>query len=291
MDIYSAEVQVKKLLNYVMSLSDSKTRMYQKSKDRLKELAGTCNQVISVISEILQDEVLVDEQDEFGGSTSDFNAVLNSMEDQISELRQFLRAPRVSSTSTTSTNSKRQALVTYKHCLSSTAESDIAVVEAEGCAKMLWNWFNARFLSGPSSFKYNMKRFPGWIRDIVILYGYHFETHTLETFREEFYNWISTIPSGNNYAVPYEVYKFDKFPDPEFMTLSAVVIWDILLDYGLRDLCCDASSELYPSEDCVYALVGSMKSSVMDPYQNYLYDPSILSKCNLTLRGVISDEY
>ena len=285
MDIYSAEIQVKKLLNYVMSLSDSKTRMYQKSKDRLKELAGTCNQVIAVISEILQDEALVDDQDEFGGSASDFNAVLNSMEDQITELRQFLSAPRTSSTSTVSVNARKQALVTYKNCLSSVANSDIAVVEAKDCVNLLWSWFNARFLNGPSSFKYNMKRLPGWVRDIVVLYSYHFENHTLETFKDEFYKWIATIPKGNNYAVPYEVYSFDKSPDPELATLSSVVIWDVLLDYGLKDLCCDSSSELYPSEDCIYTLVGSLKSSVMDPYQNYLYDRTILSKCNLTLKG------
>lgn len=285
MDIYSAETQVKKLLNYVMSLSDSKTRMYQKSKDRLKELAGTCNQVIAVISEILQDEALVDDRDEFEGSASDFNAVLNSMEDQITELRQFLSSPRTDSTSTASLNARKQALVTYKNCLSSIANSDVAIVEAKDCGELLWSWFNARFLSGPSSFKYNMKRLPGWVRDIVVLYSYHFENKTLESFKDDFYKWIATIPKGNNYAVPYEVYSFDKSPNPELATLSAVVIWDILLDYGLKDLCCDSSSELYPSEDCVYTLVGSLKSSVMDPYQNYLYDRTILNRCNLTLKG------
>ena len=92
MDIYSAEIQVNKLLNYVKGLSGTDHKLYKKSKNRLKELANTCNEVVSVISELIQDEALVnnDESDEFGGAdTADFNSVLNSMEGQIAELRQF----------------------------------------------------------------------------------------------------------------------------------------------------------------------------------------------------------
>lgn len=288
MDIYSAEVQVNKLLNYVKSLSDSKPRMYQKSKDRLRELANNCSQVVLVISEILQDEALVTDQDEFGSSnTNDFNAVLNSMESQISELRQFLSSPKPSAMNTTSsTSAKKQAICTYKHCLSSLAHANIIVEEAEGCSRLLWDWFNCRFLEGPSTFKYNMKRIPNWIRDIVVLYGYHLESETINTFVNSFYSWLSTISSGsNNYAVPYEVFTFDTSPPASQMTLTSVVLWDILLDYGLRDICSDSSSELFPSEDCVYSLVGSLNGSVMDPYQNYNYDKSILSVCNLTLKA------
>lgn len=292
MDIYTAEIQVNKLLEYVKNLSASEHKMYQKSKDRLKELANTCNQVILVISEILQDEALTnDDQDEFGSSgTTDFNAVLNSMEDQISELRQFLNVPKPVVLPSGSGSVKKRALFTYKHCLSALSRANILVEEAEDCSKILWNWFSARFLEGPDTFRYNMKRIPNWIRDIVVLYGYHLETDTIDEFKVSFNSWIANIPiENNNYAVPYEVYKFEKAPDPKVLTLSSVVIWDILLDYGLRDLCIDPASELYPSEDCVYTLVGSLNSQVMNPYQNYMYDHSILSKCNLTLKGGASD--
>jgi len=288
-DIYSAEVQVKKLLNYVNELSNSKPRMYQKSKDRLKELANTCNQVILVIAEILQDEALINgQEDEFGGSqVSDLDSVLDSMEDQISELRQFLSSPKpVSNVNTNFSTSKKRALFTYKHCLSTLANADVAILEAGSCGKLLWKWFSTRFLECPESFKYNMKKLPRWIRDIVILYGYNLECGTLNEFTTMFDKWMLSITtSENNYAVPYEVYEFDKTTDPCNMTLSAVVIWDILLDYGLRDLCCDPSSELYPSEDCVYSLVSSKNGEIMNPYTNYLYDKSILDICNLTLKA------
>ena len=286
MDIYSAEIQVNKLLDYVKSLSDAKPRMYQKSKDRLKELASTCNQVVSVIAEILQDEALLSDQDEFGGSNvNDFNAVLNSMEDQITELRQFLSTPRTTSydTDLNSTSAKKQAIYAYKHCLSSIAHSDIAVLEAEDCGKLLWDWFNSRFLASSDTFKYNIKRIPGWIRDIILLYSYHFEDGTLNEFRSSFHTWIASISEDNNYAVPFEVYSFNKKPDPKKMTLSAAVIWDVLMDYGLKDICKN-SSELYPSEDCVESLISSLNSDVLDPYKHYMYDHSVLDTCHLTLK-------
>lgn len=287
MDIYTAEIQVNKLLNYVKGLSDSKPRMYQKSKDRLKELANTCNEVVLVIAEILQDEALIsDQQDEFGGSeSSDFNSMLNSMEDQILELRQFLNAPKPDVSKETSNNKKR-AINTYRYCLSSLSSANILVEEAEDCSKLLWNWFETRFLTYSETFKYNMKRIPRWIRDIVIMYGYHLECGTLAEYNRQFKDWIDSIAVGNNnYAVPYEIYQFDTDPTADYATLSSVVIWDILLDYGLRDICIESSSGLYPSEDCVYNLVGSLNSSVMDPYSNYAYDHSILEKCNLTLKA------
>lgn len=287
MDIYNAEIQVNKLLNYVKSLSDSKPRMYQKSKDRLKELANTCNQVVSVIAEILQDETLLNDQDEFGGANiNDFNSVLNSMEDQISELRQFLSVPRTPSTTAIDANSsgaKKQAMLLYKQCLSSLSQADVPVLEVEDCSKLLWCWFNARFLESSGTFKYNIKRIPGWIRDIVILYSYHLDVNTLDSFKSNFYTWISSIANGNNYAVPYEVYTFDKAPDPAKLTLTAAVIWDVLLDYGIKDLC-NNSSDLYPSEDCVVALIETLNSSTMDPYKHYVYDHSILEQCRLTLK-------
>lgn len=292
MDIYNAEVQVNKLLNYVKSLSDNKPRMYQKSKDRLKNLALTCNQVVTVISEILQDEALVDDQDEFGSSNNnDFNAVLSSMEDQLSELKRFLRSPNTSVPSVSSnTNSvpssiKKAAIIKYKNCLNALARSDIAVIEAEDCGQLLWNWFRTRFIEKPEGFKYNMKRLPGWIRDIVVIYCYHLENDTIIDFKSEFNRWLLNVSTGNRYAVPYEIYQFDKNPSPDIATLSSVVMWDILLDYGLRDLCFEDSSEIYLSEDCVYSLVGKLNSAVMDPYQNYLYDQSILTKCKFSLKG------
>lgn len=298
MDIYGAEIQVNKLLNFVKDLSDSKPRMYQKSKDRLKDLALTCNEVISVIATILQDESLVDNSnDEFGGSNVDeVNAVLNSMQDQIYELRQFINAPMyvdmdvdyhvVQSNEISKKESsnylhedRKLALKSYRKCLSELSDSSMQVLEAEDCSQLLWTWFSTRFIVNTSNFKYKMSMLPEWVRDIVIMYGYNHESNSIESFKSRFNSWLESINSDMNYAIPPDVYH----PDSSMMTLTAVVIWDILLDHGLRNLCRD-DSDLYPSEDCVYDMVGAVDGNIMDPYTNYAYDPSILTKCNLTLK-------
>ena len=288
MDIYSAEIQVKKLLNYVKGLSDSKSRMYQKSKDRLKELANTCNEVVKVISELIQDEALVnndsDSSDEFGSSdNADYLSVLTSMESQLADLKRFLSPSSHSESNEETSDEKKQAMYTYKKSLTQLSTSSMCVKEAEDCGQLLYRWFSSRYLNSPDTFHYRIKQIPSWIKDIVILYGYHLEQNSIGSFKVNFQKWLESISEDNNYAVPYEIYKFDKHPDPKMMTLTSVVLWDILLDNGLRDCC--KNSEMYLSDDCVYSMVGSLRSEVMDPYTNYAYDDSILKKCNLTMKA------
>lgn len=289
MDIYSAEIQVKKLLNYVQGLSDSKSRMYQKSKDRLKELANTCTQVVSVISELLQDEALANNDnntsDEFGGSdTTDYISVLDSMEVSISELRQFINPHGglhvLRPVSTATSNDKKQVMYDYKVCLHNLSTSTCCVQEADDCSKLIWDWFSARYLEGPENFRYNTKKIPYWIRDIVIMYGYHVDQNSTGVFKTSFHKWINDISPDNNYVVPYEIYTFEKNPNPKMLTLTSAVLWDILLDSGLRDLC----NKQYFEEDMIYSMIGSLNSEIMNPYTNYQYDSSILQKCKLTVK-------
>ena len=68
MDIYTAEIQIKRLLEYFEDIEEKKPLMYQKSKDRYRDLASNCLQVVRVISNILQDETLMNDDVEFSGS-------------------------------------------------------------------------------------------------------------------------------------------------------------------------------------------------------------------------------
>lgn len=328
MDIYSAEIQVDKLLNYVKGISSSKPRMYQKSKDRLRGLANTCRQVISVIGDILQDEALTDNtQGEFADSTTkDFSKMLNSIESQLGELRSFLDTNksqvdmfelgsdafdydtsddsmnyssnvddysssknesntvstqiRTSSLSGASTD-RHQAIVDYKKTLLEISYVESGIVEVNECAQLLWKWFSIRFIDNKETFKYNMTHLPEWLRNIVILFAYYHSIGDLDYYLSMFDKWFNSIRPGMNYAVPYEVYHFSKNVNSSNMTLSAVVIWDILLDMGLRNLCREGSS-LHPTEDCVYSLITKYNCMVMDPYQYYEDHPEILETCNLT---------
>lgn len=288
MDMHMAEKHIKDLLVYVQTIESERPRMYSKSKKRLKELAEICKEVISTISVILEDEMLsVESEDEFESSNIDMKATLDTMESQLSQLRQFIHIEDNDLVSTSgkelTVSIRKRAFNAYRDCLYNLQQQSSPYVESKECSELLWSWYNMRFISNsPSStFRYNIRRFPNWLRDIVILFGYHHEEGDLDSFISGFYNWISELKSAksHNFAVPFEVYQFNKSPDKNKMTLSGVVLWDVLCDTGLNSICTDLSSDLYPSDDSVYNLVGDYNPDILEKYINYKIDPSIIDKC------------
>ena len=284
MDIYSAEAHVKKLLAYVQSLADTKPRMYGKSKERLKEVAMICKQIIFVISEIVQEEVLCDDISEFGESNSEVNAVLDEMQEQLAKLREFTSYDDKQDSSTTTSKLKpverKRIIKAYRLALKKVAEADSGFECADECAKMLYDWFEVRFIKTSSSgFRYNIRRIPGWIRDFVMLYGYAVHDGSRSEFKSRFYSWLDDIrnsESQSRYAVPYDVYQFNRSPDADKVSLEAAVIWDIMLDNGLSDICSNDPDSLMLEDDAVYTLCCELDLNKMDNYSNYREDPKVL---------------
>lgn len=289
MDIHSAGTNVKKLLAYVEDLADKKPKMYEKSKDRLKEIATTCNQVVVLISDILEDEMLKDDSVEFG-QRSDIDAVLNNMQYQIDKIKKFTQqtSPEESAKraeiATISSNVRKKALRNYSISLSKLSNADTGYPFADRCAKLLWTWFDVRFLKTVqgTSFRYNMKKFPEWIQSIVILYGKAIRENTVAEFEDTFQNWLQTLittDAKNKYAVPYEVYSIaGKSIEASTLTLDAVILWDILLDNGLRELCTADKGDLYLDEYGLYDICNKKNSEVLEDYCNYERHPEIFAK-------------
>lgn len=293
MDIYSAESYVNKLLKYVQDVADTKPRMYEKSRERLKDLAITCDQVIKTISEILQEEILQDDDSEFAGVPSDIHSVLNSMQVQISQLQKFTNysedaAPSISSTSESdklSVTTKRTIISEYHSTFSLMLDNCKNISTCEQLhvlVKLLHDWFDTRFIDtvSGSSFRYNIRRISGWLCDIVILYGHAIHIGQDVEFISRFYNWlnlIETTDARNRYAVPYEVYQIDKKLDPAYLNLESVVLWDMLLDSGLQRLC-DYHRSYYPAEDAIYTLCVQYEPELLDDYVYYNDHREILTK-------------
>ena len=283
MDIYGAGTNIKKLLAYVESIADNKPKMYAKSKDRLKEIAVTCNQVVEIISEILEDEMLQDDSIEFG-QRSDIDDVLDNMQYQIDKIKQFKGVPEhTKSDSSISSATRKKVIKNYTVCLSKLSSIETSYPFADRCAKLIWTWFDVRFLKTVqgTSFRYNMKHFPEWISAIVILYSKAIQANEVAIFEDKFQKWIQNIittEAKDKYAVPYEVYQFCKNPDPLDVTLDAVILWDILLDNGLRDICTADKNDLYLDEYSVYNLCNILNSNVLDDYCDYSTHPGIFIK-------------
>lgn len=286
MDINSAELQCKRLLSYVEEIANSPKKMYGKSKTRLKDVATTCSEVVRIIYSVLEDESLsnMDEQ-EFSQSTNpDIAKVLNDMQTELNRLKAFVStSPAPSDSPTVSTSTRKQVLINYSNVLKNVAGTSISIESAHRCARLLEKWFSARFISNStqSEFHYNIKRWPDWLRDIVIVYGHSVATDTEDQFISKFEYWCDNIQvSSNNYAVPYFIYTFNRYHDTSQFTLTAAVLWDILLDNGLSELCTN-DDDLYPFEDSVYKLCGEYSPAVLDRYADYKLDSQLLKECKL----------
>lgn len=291
MDISGAKKSVDKLLTYVQDIASADTTLYAKSRGKLKDVAVTCTEVVKVISEILQDEILEEDVTEFQ-SKSNLSGVIDSMQSQIDQLRQFAGIDQVDVAEgkdvsrpsglkdNRSPAARKQIFKEYRTCLQELSKTQLGYEEVNVCAELLWEWFDARFLQTvqDSEFKYSMKRFPGWIRDIVILYGYALhEGNTIE-FVNEFRLWIDNLSNStarNKFAVPYDVYQFNRYRDPTLVNLESVVIWDILIHSGL-DKICHRNDSFYLTEDSVYEITGELNPASLNSYVDYRDHPEII---------------
>jgi len=299
MDIYGAEIHIQKLLDYFQKLASEQPRMYDKSKTRLRELAKTCNEIVRVISTIIQDEALEVDESEFTDLIDkDVKASLQAIQTEIDNLHKFIDVSNTKqvtdipqTVSNISSNMRKQALSAYSYTLKLLTESDIPYPAVSDCAKLIWEWFDTRFIKADRSsnkFRYNIRRLPLWIRDIVIVYSKALEDGYADECISEFHRWCDSIvntDAKDKFAVPYKVYKFNKTTDVTQLTLTAAVIWDILLEYGLKSICTQDIGDLYPCEDSVFKLCGDNAPELLDDYANYKTDPSVLKKCNIVERG------
>ena len=125
--------------------------------------------------------------------------------------------------------------------------------------KLLWVWFDTRFLrikEYHSRFRYTVFRIQRLIYAIVISYGYHIEHNDADKFLSDFYKWIDEIgvkdDVTNKYATPYDVYMVEKQWDSGrvFSNSTSILLYSVLWDLGLGNLS-DLDSEgrgYYPSE-------------------------------------------
>lgn len=275
MNINSAELHIQKLLSYVKSLSSVRPTMYEKSKVRLRDLADTCNQVVSIISEILKDDVLLQDEAEFEGLDPEVSETIGTIADKVSSLKSLADSPDVSP-------SKSAILSKYLTVIHSICEDHCGVEYVDSCADLLDTWFTARFITtaGRTSFRYNIHAIPTWIYNIVISYGASLHSGTSDKFLSDFYVWIQNLtsdPEAVQYGVPYSVHRISKHPVKSDASLESTILWDMLLDRGLDKLCSiDLSVRLNPKY--IYDWCGDVQPESLDAYVYYRDYPEILDK-------------
>lgn len=259
LEIYPLENCANKLANQLDEILAAKPNMYSKTKQRYKELAISLLQSVEKISTILEEDSLANMDH------SEFNAhhSLNSL-NCISDMQEALSAvkARVEATQqfigTDVPNVNKLTIIKYGQVLAEGANHPFKYVEARQCARLIYRWFQARFGSRFSSFKYNIANVPSWITSIILCFGKYHSINQLNTLHELFDEWIQAVEGGqNNWALPYCVYTIEKHHDTRDLTINAALICDILMDevyYKLTDyyspeIVCPMSS--FPVADAI----------------------------------------
>lgn len=173
----------------------------------------------------------------------------------------------------------------YKDCILSLQDNKLSVVHADRCKHMLQLWFNNRFIwtkRTHKEFRYNLKSIPESIKKIVTFYGNAIRDHHDQESYQWFCDWCNGLLNENtytNYILPYDVYKLDISKE---VSLISVVLWDLLMDMGLRSVCHK------PYDDGYYVPPGTMRMAClgngtddMNHYIDYKTESSILQKCGL----------
>lgn len=286
MNIENGKTDLNSLLDKLQKLETEKPRMYKKTKQKLHDMADICIHIVEVISRIIELDVLDTDDEEFGEKSNslDVGRICTSMQRAQDRLSEF---SNTTSTSFTSTQ-RKQIIQKYSSVLKALSLSPIPYESVRGCASALWEWFDARFLSRSSSeFRYNIRRIPLWIRDIVIMYGRSIESETEDEFVSKFAEWCDDVREGNipTYAVPYPVYEFDRSQEPESLTLCATVMWDILWDAGLHLLDVKHVSEVSLTDSDVYNLCAELSPESLNHYACYSEDSKVLELSHLVSGG------
>lgn len=296
LDIYGAEKHVLKLLEYIQGVASARPKMYAKSKDRLRELASNCYQIVQLISSMLEEEALGQDVEEFSQcADSNVSELIVSMQDQLNNLQKFIGVTAESHVQTSVESAikipkdvRREAMRNYGAVLHNLAETNIEYGVVSDLAKVLWRWYDTRFFQNSKSstnFRYNIRRLPDWIYSIVLTYSKYVESGNQLEFLQLFDSWCEQIQYSDSakFAIPYEVYLVDKSHRAEDLTLTAVVMWDILIDYGMKALCISDPYNLYVSENSLYERCVELNPCILDRYSNYKDNPDVLHVCKIVL--------
>lgn len=320
LEIYPIENYADKISKQLDAVLEAKPTMYAKTKGRYKQLACSLLQSVEKISAILEEESLIssDVQDEFDElldtQYDEFSDALKSVQDQLSSYTEFTSNTSSSSdlsnnsnklTSTSdneshavssmsddagvATMSNKAALSIFAQVIEQGSICSFKCAEASHCARMIWQWFKARFTPEVrnSNFKYNIKQLPVWISAIVLSYGKHHRDNTIGTFVDMFNKWIADITADerNCWALPYEVYQISKSSNKDDFTLDAVVISDILMEELYHQLTQPyiENSPIYLESSLVPSIVKAQNPELLSDIRTRLSKQAdLILKCGFT---------
>lgn len=196
----------------------------------------------------------------------------------------------------TSGTSKRMVNHVYAKVLKELQDVDHGSECINDICCILWDWFNARFLLNHrynSNYRYSQKNFPSMIYSIIMDYGYHVEHGTTNTFKTQFYDWLSRLGTDtavtNKGSTPMECYDIGCKHITKYGNPTALVIYTVLWELGLKNLTSTYSdAEAFPSECGIDMLLHQLNKYPEDSERyNHLKNPDILQELKILSFGEV----
>lgn len=296
LEIYPIENSADKIAKQLDAVLEAKPTMYAKTKDRYKKLMYSLLQSVEKISNILEEESLVpasnnsDEFDELSNEDEvgsiELSTAIESVKYQVDSYTHFTSN---SNSSADSKMSNRDIIHRFATVISSASFNVFKLKEATECAIVIDMWFQARFtpyIKNPK-FRYSINQIPVWITYIIILYGKYQSMNEQDKFVDIFTRFRNDISTNldNCWAVPYEVYDLMKNVKPDYFTMNAVVIGDILMEekYHLLTEQYLKGSDVFLDCSPVAAVVKEKNPTLLPKIRTRISKQAeLIDECNLT---------
>lgn len=309
MDTKWALKYIDKVVYELRDLSTSGTSIYNKSRGRLVEIAKKSNEIISLISSILETNVL--ESDQTDIVRQDVAQAISKMKAEIAALEKFVgpkctafepyedsrdtivSRPRAKGSDLTVAQ-RKELMKNFKSAVSMLPLSEYQ--EAARCGSLISEWFDVRFYRGMkpnTAYRYNIARIPEWISSIIIGYGKHLQSGDIDDYITEFQQWFDLVtdPATDcTYSLPFEVFQLTGNLTESDISLHGLVLYDLLLDAGLNNVCKENDPYLFDPYMILDKMEDVCNTTLLDSYVYYKEDPSILSKLNLNIKREEAEE-
>lgn len=299
MDLNIALKNINKITEYVSDISTSNLKLYSKSRDKLEAIYNSCLSCTKIISDIL--DVDLNNSENISQSTIvDLNQEIQHLKSEIVKLK----SNEISNTyddienisiskydKCRKLNSEELSLIVrnYKFALNQTAMNNSKFEYVNKASDMIWRWFDFRILkSHPNSpkFHYDVYRFNNIIYSFIIAIGFHIESNTFEEFEDNFNSWciqLDQSSESNKWIAPFEIYSIERGNYKNYINLTSVILWDILLDLGFN-LLCKQDTNIYFKESMIWDLTSDMNIDLLDNYFQYKDD---IESTELLLGGTL----
>lgn len=146
---------------------------------------------------------------------------------------------------------KRGLVIAYGHTLKAIAESTDENTTFGKLADVLYRWYYNRMIVDNNSkrgwkrLNYNTEWINEWICMFVMCFGYKHENDEEDAFIDECNHWIDSLGKDKDitekYKYPQSVGTVTKLirekHGKKYCTMSAWILWDMLLDHGYEELC------------------------------------------------------